>query len=126
MRLSEEQIKVLKDKLNSISSSAKLYLFGSRVDDTKKGGDIDLLVVSKEVTKKDLRLLRIDFFDHFEEQKLDIVLDDGEFKNPFTKHIIKGAILLWWVKKYYMIKNFWKNNFFGLKYQMSECIKRQI
>ena len=80
----------------------------------------------KEVTKKDLRLLRIDFFDHFEEQKLDIVLDDGEFKNPFTKHIIKGAILLWWVKKYYMIKNFWKNNFFGLKYQMSECIKRQI
>lgn len=126
MRLSEKQIKVLKDKLNSISSSAKLYLFGSRVDDTKKGGDIDLLVVSKEVTKKDLRLLRIDFFDHFEEQKLDIVLDDGEFKNPFTKHIIKGAILLWWVKKYYMIKNFWKNNFFGLKYQMSECIKRQI
>ena len=126
MRLSEEQIKVLKDKLNSISSNAKLYLFGSRVDDTKKGGDIDLLVVSKEVTKKDLRLLRIDFFDHFEEQKLDIILDDGEFKNPFTKHIIKGAILLWWVKKYYMIKNFWKNNFFGLKYQMSECIKRQI
>lgn len=126
MRLSEKQIKVLKDKLNSISSSAKLYLFGSRVDDTKKGGDIDLLVVSKEVTKKDLRLLRIDFFDHFEEQKLDIILDDGEFKNPFTKHIIKGAILLWWVKKYYMIKNFWKNNFFGLKYQMSECIKRQI
>ena len=45
MRLSEKQIKVLKDKLNSISSSAKLYLFGSRVDDTKKGGDIDLLVV---------------------------------------------------------------------------------
>ena len=106
MRLSEKQIKVLKDKLNSISSNAKLYLFGSRVDDTKKGGDIDLLVVSKEVTKKDLRLLRIDFFDHFEEQKLDIILDDGELKNPFTKHIIKGAILLWWVKKYYMIKNF--------------------
>ena len=24
----------------------------------------------------------------------DIILDDGEFKNPFTKHIIKGAILL--------------------------------
>ena len=126
MRLSEKQIKVLKDKLNSISSSAKLYLFGSRVDDTKKGGDIDLLVVSKEVTKKDLRLLRIDFFDHFEEQKLDIVLDDGEFKNPFTKHIIKGAILLWWVKKYYMIKNFWKNNFFGLKYHRESALKLEL
>ena len=90
----ERQIQIFRIFCNSISSNAKLYLFGSRVDDTKKGGDIDLLVVSKEVTKKDLRLLRIDFFDHFEEQKLDIVLDDGEFKNPFTKHIIKGAILL--------------------------------
>jgi len=94
MRLSQEQIKVLKDKLKTISSTAKLYLFGSRVDDTKRGGDIDLLVVSKEMTKKDLRHLRVEFFKHFGEQKIDIILDDGEFKNPFTKHIIKKAVLL--------------------------------
>ena len=80
MRLSEKQIKVLKDKLNSISSSAKLYLFGSRVDDTKKGGDIDLLVVSKEVTKKDLRLLRIDFLI----RKIFRTLDEYEFENQGT------------------------------------------
>lgn len=94
MRLSQEQIKVLKDRLKTISSTAKLYLFGSRVDDTKKGGDIDLLVVSKEMTKKDLRYLRIEFFKHFGEQKIDIVLDNGEFNNPFSKHIIKKAVLL--------------------------------
>lgn len=94
MRLYQEQIKVLKDKLKTISSTAKLYLFGSRVDDTKKGGDIDLLVVSKEMTKKDLRYLRIEFFKHFGEQKIDIVLDNGEFKNPFTRYIIKKAVLL--------------------------------
>ncbi|HHO42078.1 MAG TPA: nucleotidyltransferase domain-containing protein [Epsilonproteobacteria bacterium] len=94
MRLSQEQIKVLKDRLKTISSTAKLYLFGSRVDDTKKGGDIDLLVVSKEMTKKDLRYLRIEFFKHFGEQKIDIVLDNGEFNNPFTKHIMKKAVLL--------------------------------
>ncbi|MFA7091210.1 MAG: nucleotidyltransferase domain-containing protein [Arcobacteraceae bacterium] len=94
MRLYQEQIKVLKDTLKTISSTAQLYLFGSRVDDTKKGGDIDLLVVSKEMTKKDLRALRIEFFKHFGEQKMDIVLDNGEFKNPFTRHIIKKAIAL--------------------------------
>ena len=94
MRLYKEEIKVLKDKLKTISFNAQLYLFGSRVDDTKKGGDIDLLIVSKDVTKKDLRKLRIEFFKHFGEQKLDIILDDGEFKNPFTKYIIKKAILL--------------------------------
>lgn len=94
MRLYQEQIKVLKDKLKTISSTAQLYLFGSRTDDSKKGGDIDLLVVSKDMTKKDLRYLRIEFFKHFGEQKIDIVLDDGEFKDPFTRHIIKKAVLL--------------------------------
>jgi len=94
VRLEKKQVKVLKDKLNTISKNARLYLFGSRVDDEKKGGDIDLLVVSDELTNRDLRLLRIDFFKHFGEQKLDIVLDNGEFKNPFTKHIVKKAVLL--------------------------------
>jgi predicted nucleotidyltransferase len=85
---------VLKNKLTTLSSNAKIYLFGSRVDDTARGGDIDLLIVSDELSKKDLRLLRIEFFKYFGEQKLDIVLDNGEFKNPFTKHIFQKAVLL--------------------------------
>ncbi len=94
MRLDNDQIKVLKDKLQSLSSSAKLYLFGSRVDDDARGGDIDLLVVSDKLTKKDLRLLRIEFFKYFGEQKLDIVLDNGELKNPFVQHIFPKAVML--------------------------------
>ncbi len=94
MRLEEDQVRCLKNKLITLSPDAKLYLFGSRVDNNKKGGDIDLLVVSDELTKKDLRALRIEFFKEFGEQKLDIVLDNGEFKNPFTKHIYNKAVLL--------------------------------
>lgn len=94
MRLQKDQIQVLKQCLSTLSENAKLYLFGSRVDDTKRGGDIDLLVVSDEITKRDLRLLRVDFFKHFGEQKMDIVLDNGEFKNAFVKHIFEKAILL--------------------------------
>ena len=94
MRLSQEGIDVLKTKLCSLSSEAKLYLFGSRTDDDKQGGDIDLLVVSQKLTKKDLRLLRIDFFQAFGEQKLDIILDKGDFENPFNKLISQKAILL--------------------------------
>jgi len=94
MRLSSQEITILKKKLYSLSSDAKLYLFGSRVDDTKKGGDIDLLVVDANLTKKDLRLLRVEFFKHFGEQKLDVVLDNGELNTPFVKHILKKAILL--------------------------------
>ena len=94
MRISDTQVKVLKNKLYTLSNQAKLYLFGSRIDDNKKGGDIDLLVVDTKLTKKDLRLLRIEFFKYFGEQKLDILLDDGRFTNPFSKHIFKKAVLL--------------------------------
>jgi len=94
LRLTKNEINVLKTKLKSLSISATLYLFGSRVDDEKKGGDIDLLIVDKNLHKKDLRVLRVEFFKYFGEQKLDIVLDDGTFKNPFTRLIMKKAVLL--------------------------------
>ena len=64
------------------------------MDDTKKGGDIDLLIIDDTLNKKDLRLLRIDFFQHFGEQKLDIILDNGDVQNPFVQHILKKAVLL--------------------------------
>lgn len=94
MRLTINEITLLKEKLASLSKEATLYLFGSRVDDSKRGGDIDLLVVSKKLTKRDLRKLRIAFFDVFGEQKLDIVLDDGCFNDPFHKIISQKAVLL--------------------------------
>lgn len=94
IRLDQEQIDVLKNRLRILSPDAKLYLFGSRVDDTAKGGDIDLLVISDKLTKKDLRLLRIDFFKHFGEQKIDIVLDNGDLKDPFVKSIFQKAVEL--------------------------------
>ena len=94
MRLLETEVNTLKTKLLELSSDSKLYLFGSRVDDSKYGGDIDLLIISKKLTKKDLRTIRIDFFKKFGEQKLDILLDNGELKNPFTRQILQKAILL--------------------------------
>lgn len=94
MRLETEQINCLKNTLEMLASDARLYLFGSRVDDSKRGGDIDLLIVSEKLTKKDIRILRIEFFKHFGEQKLDIVLDNGALQDPFVKHILQKAVLL--------------------------------
>ncbi len=42
MRLSVQDNKVVCDLVKNIDPNGRLYLFGSRVDDTKKGGDIDL------------------------------------------------------------------------------------
>ena len=94
MRLSKDEVRILKNTLYTLNSDAKLYLFGSRLYDNKKGGDIDLLIVSKTFTKKLLRKLRIEFFKYFGEQKLDIIVDDGSFSNPFHKIVYQKAIQL--------------------------------
>jgi predicted nucleotidyltransferase len=94
MRLSKDEVKILKNTLHTLNSDAKLYLFGSRLYDNKKGGDIDLLIVSKTFTKKLLRKLRVEFFKYFGEQKLDIIVDDGSFSNPFHKIAYQKAIQL--------------------------------
>jgi predicted nucleotidyltransferase len=91
MRLSSEEIQVLKDTLAVLSPEAKLYLFGSRTDDTKQGGDIDLLVVSECLSRKDLSRLRIEFFERFGEQKMDILLDDGNFTPIFHRLVRQKA-----------------------------------
>jgi predicted nucleotidyltransferase len=45
MRLSEWQRKVIRETVIQIfGETAKVWLFGSRVDNLKRGGDIDLLI----------------------------------------------------------------------------------
>ena len=84
----------MKEELSRIAPDARIYLFGSRTDDKKRGGDIDLLIVSDHLTKRDLRKLRLSFFERFGEQRLDIVLDDGSFASPFNRIIRAQAVLL--------------------------------
>ena len=88
MRLKKEEILVLKQTVKDLSNDAKLFLFGSRVDNTKRGGDIDLLILSDSLNRKDVRKVRVEFFKHFGEQKFDIVLDTLTPKKTFTKIIL--------------------------------------
>ena len=45
MRLTQHQIEILKSTANEIfGSESRLLLFGSRIDDSLNGGDIDLYV----------------------------------------------------------------------------------
>ena len=43
MRLPEPQVKFLKDGLLEIQPESEVYLFGSRVLENSRGGDIDIL-----------------------------------------------------------------------------------
>ena len=44
MRLSKEEIVIIKKSILNHSDNAKIMLFGSRVDESKKGGDIDIYI----------------------------------------------------------------------------------
>lgn len=50
MRLTETQRTAIKKSVaNLIGADSRVWLFGSRADDTKRGGDIDLLVETDQV-----------------------------------------------------------------------------
>jgi len=42
MRLSDREVQTVRRVLHEVDSHGRIYLFGSRTDDAKKGGDIDL------------------------------------------------------------------------------------
>jgi len=94
MRLSKEEIETIKRSVAYYDANAKVYLFGSRIDNYKKGGDIDLLIISEKIDKKILRKIRNDFCDKFGEQKIDIIVDNGTLNNPFAKKIFKDVAII--------------------------------
>jgi len=49
MRLLHEEQIVITDAVRQADAEAQIYLFGSRVNDAAKGGDIDVLVLSKKI-----------------------------------------------------------------------------
>lgn len=75
MRLSAHQVKVIRDAVVERDATAEVVLFGSRVNDQAKGGDIDLLVLSDSLGFKDLWPLRSRILDQIGWQKLDILIE---------------------------------------------------
>jgi predicted nucleotidyltransferase len=94
MRLSEFEVKSIKESIRVFDPDAQVYLFGSRTDDSKKGGDIDILVLSEILTSKEKRLIKLDLYDKIGEQKLDIIISKNDAKNSFVKLARSGGIIL--------------------------------
>ena len=86
MRLSEKEISAIKNNILSFDENAKIYLFGSRVNDNAKGGDIDVLVISDKIGFNEKLKIRTGIFKEIEEQKLDLVVKK-DFNDVFVKMI---------------------------------------
>jgi predicted nucleotidyltransferase len=96
MRLSDlEKKSIVKTAKIFFGDDVKIFLFGSRVDDNKKGGDIDLYVKTK--IKNDLNHKKLDFIialeDEIGRQKIDVVIAKDSTRE-IEKEAIKYGILL--------------------------------
>lgn len=93
MRLSSEQIEIIKDVIHRFDDKAEIYLFGSRIDDSKRGGDIDLLIFSEKISEKEKLLMRLFLYDKLGEQKIDIVIAK-DLEQPFVRIAMNEGIII--------------------------------
>lgn len=101
MRLAEKEKKFICEAfLRHFSKNDHLWLFGSRVDNSKKGGDIDFYVETEEkdfrvALEKKLSFLN-DLWSFLGEQRIDVVLNltNDNFNLPIYQQAKSQGILL--------------------------------
>ena len=84
------QIKAI---IQAYDTNAEVYLFGSRTDDKARGGDIDLLVLSKEIDLRAKLKILNQIYDLLGEQKIDLIIAE-DLSDPFHQHAFATGIRL--------------------------------
>ncbi len=95
MRLTSDEIHAISETFLQTFGSGTIRLFGSRVDDEKRGGDIDLYIETP--VRKELLRKKIDFLVKLKrrigDRKIDVVIDRGEDR-PIDRIAKKEGVLL--------------------------------
>ena len=112
MRLRTNEIDTIKDTIDALLPDVTIKLFGSRVDDEQKGGDVDLLIISEQPVERpawtkaqiEARLTRA-----LHGRKVDIVLDAPNLVHgTIHHHANKTGVLLtprWYWESWVTNKN---------------------
>ena len=74
MRLGANEVQSIREEVLRADPESEMYLFGSRVDDSARGGDIDLLVISETLGFRDILRLRAAILDRIGWQQLDLLM----------------------------------------------------
>ena len=90
MRLTQQQRRIIRQCVATCDPSAKVLLFGSRLDDHRRGGDIDLLIRSRKIDFIKRLRLKLALMDALGPQKIDIAVDCGR-PSVFIKLIRNAA-----------------------------------
>lgn len=95
MRLTDYEIDSIKKAFHEAFGKGKIYLFGSRVDDSKKGGDIDLYIQAEDAQY--MLIKKIEFLVNLKEkigdQKIDVIISKDK-KRVIEKEAMSHGIEL--------------------------------
>lgn len=96
MRISEHEKTVIIEAVKNVDPDAQVWLFGSRVHDGKKGGDIDIAILSEKINKDVMQKIQVRRFicDRIGEQKIDIVTTDNGKEAIFRLALAEGIQLV--------------------------------
>jgi len=95
MRLNPEIANYLKKSIQERIPGSTVYLFGSRVDDSARGGDIDLIILTDEpADKRIFRKIRLEFIKKYGWRKIDLVNFTSSCESSFRKLIDISSIQL--------------------------------
>jgi predicted nucleotidyltransferase len=95
MRITEHEKKAIIDAVKNADPDARVWLFGSRVDDSKKGGDIDIAIFSKKINNEIMQKIQINrsICKKIGEQKIDIITTDDGKESIFELAMAEGIEL---------------------------------
>jgi predicted nucleotidyltransferase len=100
MRLKKNELAAIKEVTKEIfGANATIRLFGSRTNDTLKGGDIDLLILcNRTISSSEKYQLKIKFLVQLKkivgDQKIDVLIDGNQQESSFFKTVKDEGILL--------------------------------
>ena len=94
MRLSVQEYKAVCDLLKSVDPNGQLYLFGSRTDNTKKGGDIDLFFEASKILDLKQRLTLEYLLSVACDTKVDLIVKNPDQEEQPIFMIARKGILL--------------------------------
>jgi predicted nucleotidyltransferase len=99
MRLTQEQVAAIRISVNEVfGSGAQVWLFGSRVDDRRRGGDIDLLVRPSALHSKPSLASKVRFLNKLErrigERKVDVVVEAADDSRQIVRVAHETGVLL--------------------------------
>ena len=93
MRLAAKEQSAIREAIREADSEALIYLFGSRADDVAKGGDIDLLVLSKKITLMVKLGILAQLHQKLGERKIDIAVYQDDSR-PFPRMVMQEGVRL--------------------------------